>query len=56
MKIKKDCQNLTEAQENIVDMLAMPDAASIDFEVVKLQNEIYQKEESLFAGAPDKLR
>ncbi len=32
----QDYEKLTESKENIIDLLAMPDAADIDFEPVKL--------------------
>lgn len=41
----EDYQKLTEIKENIVDLLAMPDAADIDFEPAKLNKEIYRPED-----------
>lgn len=43
----KDYQKLTKTQENIVEMLIMPDAASIEFEVAKLKNGIFKKKGSI---------
>ncbi len=40
-----DYQKLTEIKENIIDLLAMPDAADIDFEPGKLDKEIYRPED-----------
>ena len=37
-------QKLTNTKETIVDLLAMPDAATIDFEIPKISNEIYHPE------------
>ena len=39
-----DYQKLTKTKENIVDLLAMPDAADIDFEAPRLNKEIYRPE------------
>lgn len=36
----EDYQKLTKTKENIIDLLAMPEAADIDFEIIKL-NKIY---------------
>ena len=41
----KDYQKLTKTRESIVDLLAMPDAANIDFEPPKLKNKIYRPED-----------
>ncbi|NCT56259.1 MAG: type II toxin-antitoxin system Phd/YefM family antitoxin [Legionella sp.] len=41
----KDYQNLTKTKESIVELLAMPDAANIDFEPPKLNKTLYQKED-----------
>jgi len=41
----KDYQKLTKTRENIVDLLAMPDATDIDFEPSKLKNKIYRPED-----------
>lgn len=40
----EDYLKLTKSQENIVDLLAMPETADIDFDVPKL-NKIYQPSE-----------
>ena len=41
----EEYQKLTKSKENIVDLLAMPDVADIDFEVPKLSGEIYRPED-----------
>lgn len=41
----QDYQKLTGTKENIIDLLAMPDAADIDFEAAKLNKTIYRPEE-----------
>jgi len=41
----QDYQKLTETKENIIDLLAMPDAADIDFEPNKLHKDIYRPED-----------
>lgn len=41
----QDYQKLTAIKENIVELLAMPDAADIDFEPAKLNKEIYRPED-----------
>ncbi len=41
----EDYQKLTKTKENIVDLLAMPDAADIDFEPPKLKKDIYRSED-----------
>ena len=41
----KDYQQLTKTKESIVELLAMPDAASIDFEPPKLNKTIYRPED-----------
>lgn len=38
----QDYQKLTTTKENILDLLAMPDVADIDFEAPKLNKEIYR--------------
>lgn len=38
----KDYQKLIKTKENIVDLLAMPEAADIDFEAPKLNKRIYR--------------
>lgn len=40
-----DYQKLTKTKENIVDLLAMPDAADIDFEPVKRNKKMYRPED-----------
>ena len=35
-------QNITDKKESIVDLLAMPDAADIDFEPPRLNKELYR--------------
>lgn len=41
----QDYQKLTEIKESIIDLLAMPDAADIDFEAAKLNKKIYHPED-----------
>ena len=41
----EDYQKLTEIKESIIDLLAMPDAAEIDFEPAKLNKDIYRPED-----------
>lgn len=41
----QDYQKLTETKENIIDLLAMPDATDIDFEPTKLNKNIYKPED-----------
>ncbi|TAK78368.1 MAG: type II toxin-antitoxin system Phd/YefM family antitoxin [Gammaproteobacteria bacterium] len=41
----EDYRKLTKTKENIVDLLAMPDAADIDFEPSKLKKDIYRPED-----------
>lgn len=41
----QDYQKLTETKESIIDLLAMPDAADIDFEPEKLNKTIYRAED-----------
>jgi prevent-host-death family protein len=41
----QDYQKLTKTKENIIDLLAMPDADKIDFEPVKLNKKIYNPED-----------
>jgi prevent-host-death family protein len=41
----EDYLKLTKTKENIVDLLAMPEAADIDFETPKLTNKMYRPEE-----------
>ncbi len=41
----EDYQRLTRTKENIVDLLAMPAAADIDFEPPKLNKKIYRPED-----------
>jgi prevent-host-death family protein len=40
-----DYQQLTKTKESIVDLLAMPDAADIDFEPTKLNKTMYRSED-----------
>ncbi len=40
-----DYLELTRTNENIVDLLAMPDASDIDFEIQPLKGDIYRVEE-----------
>lgn len=41
----EDYQKLTTVKESIIDLLAMPDAAGIDFEPAKLNKGIYRPED-----------
>ncbi len=41
----KDYLKLTKTKETIVDLLAMPDAADIDFAAAKLKSKLYHPEE-----------
>ncbi len=41
----QDYQKLTATKENIVDLLAMPNADEIDFEAPKLNKQIYRPED-----------
>ncbi|HSW70844.1 MAG TPA: type II toxin-antitoxin system Phd/YefM family antitoxin [Gammaproteobacteria bacterium] len=41
----EDYQKLTKTKENILDLLAMPDVADIDFEAPKLDKNIYRSED-----------
>lgn len=41
----QDYQKLTETKESIIDLLAMPDAADVDFEPAKLNKNIYRSED-----------
>jgi prevent-host-death family protein len=41
----QDYQSLTKTKESIVELLAMPDAANIDFEPPKLNKTLYRKED-----------
>lgn len=41
----RDYQKLTETKENIIDLLAMPDASDVDFEPEKLNKNIYRPED-----------
>lgn len=41
----QDYEKMTEIKESIVDLLAMPDAADIDFEPAKLSKKIYRPED-----------
>jgi prevent-host-death family protein len=41
----QDYEKLTEIKESIIDLLAMPDAADIDFEPAKLNKNIYRPED-----------
>ena len=38
----KEYQKITDKKESIVELLAMPDAALVDFEPPKLRNELYR--------------
>lgn len=40
----EDYEKLTKIKESIIDLLAMPDAADIDFEPSKLNKTIYRPE------------
>lgn len=41
----QDYEKLTESKESIIDLLAMPDAADIDFDPPKLNKPIYRPED-----------
>ena len=41
----EDYLKLTQTKETIVDLLAMPDSADIDFEAPKIKGSIYRIEE-----------
>lgn len=41
----EDYQKLTKSKESIIDLLAMPDAADIDFEPAKLNKNLYNPED-----------
>ncbi len=41
----KDYQELVENQENIVELLSMPEASDIDFEPPRLKKSLYRPEE-----------
>lgn len=41
----EDYQKLTKIKESIIDLLAMPNAADIDFEPTKLKQKIYRPED-----------
>ncbi len=41
----QDYQKLTETKVSIIDLLAMPDAADVDFEPAKLNKNIYRPED-----------
>lgn len=41
----QDYQKLTESKVSIIDLLAMPNAADIDFEPAKLNQNIYRPED-----------
>jgi prevent-host-death family protein len=41
----QDYEKLAEVKENIIDLLAMPDAADIDFEPPKLKKKLYRAED-----------
>jgi prevent-host-death family protein len=38
----EDYQRITDKKESIVDLLAMPDAANIDFEPARINNRLYK--------------
>ncbi len=38
----EEYQKITDEKESIVELLAMPEAAEIEFEVPKLKKELYQ--------------
>jgi len=39
----EEYQKITDKKENIVELLSMPEAADIDFEVTCLNNELYRQ-------------
>jgi len=41
----EDYLKLTKTKSNIIDLLAMPEAADIDFDIPKLDNGIYNPED-----------
>jgi prevent-host-death family protein len=41
----QDYEKLTKTKENIVDLLAMPDVADLDFDVPTLNRKIYNSED-----------
>lgn len=41
----EEYQRLTKSKENIIDLLAMPDAADIEFEPAKLNKNLYNPED-----------
>ncbi len=41
----EDYQKLTKIKESIIDLLAMPDAARIDFKPPKLKTKLFRPEE-----------
>lgn len=41
----EDYQKLTKTKENIIDLLAMPEAEDIEFEAPKLKKELYKPED-----------
>ena len=41
----EDYQKLTKTKENILDLLAMPEVADIDFDVPKLNKKLYHSED-----------
>lgn len=41
----EEYQKLTQTKESIIDLLAMPDAADIDFEPPKLKKTLYKPED-----------
>jgi len=41
----KDYQKLTETKETIVELLAMPDAAELDFDPPRLSKKMYRPED-----------
>ena len=38
----EEYQHITDKKQSIVDLLAMPDAADIDFKAPRLSNELYR--------------
>lgn len=41
----EDYMKLTESNESIVDLLAMPDAEKVDFEPTKLKKQLFRSED-----------
>lgn len=41
----EDYQKLTRTKENILDLLAMPEVADIEFDVPKLNKKLYRSED-----------